>query len=290
MIKKYLTISLLLVFCATVLSAQDSNNKVHILSWNIKMLPRGLVFLKHHPVKRAKLIPAHLLSDSIDVICFQEAFDPRARRLLKKGLRAEFPYVVGPANNWASFRVNSGVMMFSRYPMKQLGQTRFSTCEKEDCMARKGGLMCEVEKGGRKIQLLGTHCEAGGSKEMKVSQFYELKDLADKFANDTTPLFYLGDFNCARNNINLYPDMITALNASDGDITGDIQCTADHQQCDMLSLNPNGTRKVIDFVLERNNAAKPVRVKREVRRYRQTWHKNHTDLSDHYAVYAVCEW
>jgi endonuclease/exonuclease/phosphatase family metal-dependent hydrolase len=279
------------LFCLITISvASQDSTRLCILSWNIKMLPRGLVFLEHYPVKRAKLIPAQLLTDSIDVICFQEAFDPRARRILKKGLQSQFPYAVGPANNWTSFKVNSGVMMFSRYPMKQLGQTRFSTCEKEDCMARKGGLLCEVEKGGRKIQLLGTHCEAGGSKEMKVSQFYELKDLADRYTNDSIPLFYLGDFNCARNNPNLYPDLVQALNASDGELSGEIKCTTDHRFCDMHEQNPNGSQKVIDFVLERNNSARPVSVKREVRRYRQAWDKKHADLSDHYAVYADCEW
>lgn len=254
------------------------------------MLPRALAHLKHFPLKRARLIPAHILADSVDVVCFQEAFDPVARKLLRKGLMDEFPYMAGPANNKPGFKVNSGVMMFSRYPMRQLGQTHFSTCDKEDCMARKGGLMCEVKKGEKCIQLLGTHCEAGGTEAMKVSQFYELRDLADKYATDSVPLFYVGDFNCAEDNPSLYPQLLEALKATNGKLSGEIKCTADHRDCDMHEMNPNGKRKVIDFILERDNKAKPLNVERQVRRYRQQWNKRQKDLSDHYAVYAVCTW
>ncbi len=102
------------------------------------MLPRVLAHIKHYPLKRARLIPAHILADSVDVVCFQEAFDPVARRLLRKGLKDEFPYMAGPANNKPGFKVNSGVMMFSRYPMRQLGQTRFSTAIRKIAWRAKG--------------------------------------------------------------------------------------------------------------------------------------------------------
>ena len=41
--------------------SSDSAAPISILTWNVKLLPRGAVFLHHHPVKRAKLIPQKLL-------------------------------------------------------------------------------------------------------------------------------------------------------------------------------------------------------------------------------------
>ncbi len=150
--------------------------------------------------------------------------------------------------------------------------------------------MCEVKKGEKCIQFIGTHCEAGGSEAMKVSQFYELRDLADKYAVDSIPLFYLGDFNCDEDNPSLYPKLLEALKATNGNLSGELKCTTDQRECDMREIKPNGKRKVIDFILERDNNAKPLQVERQVRRYRQQWNKRQKDLSDHYAVYAVCSW
>ena len=44
---------------------------ISIMTWNVKLLPRGAVFLHHHPVVRAKLIPAKLMEENADVIIFQ---------------------------------------------------------------------------------------------------------------------------------------------------------------------------------------------------------------------------
>lgn len=282
------------VFFASILFTQhpsvqvDSAPTLRILTWNIKMLPRALAHLKHYPIKRAKHIPAQLLADSVDVVCFQEAFDPKARRIIRKKLKQDFPYMAGPANNWKpSFKVNSGVMMFSKYPMRQLGQTKFSTCDKEDCMARKGGLLCEVRKNNRTYQLLGTHCEAGGTREMKISQFYELKNLADQHYSDTVVQFFCGDFNCKKNDTILYPKLVEAIDAEDGEITGEWQCTTDHRYCDMNDMKPNGKQNVIDFVFVRKKQNHQYTSQRYVRKYTQLWDKKHKDLSDHYAIYMV---
>lgn len=281
----------IITFCLTsfaLASNVDTTKNLRILSYNIKMLPRGLAFLKHHPIKRAKLLPKHLIADSVDVIVFQEAFDPRARQIIRKAFKKDYPYMSGPANNWVSFKVNSGVMMFSRIPMKTLGQTKFSTCEKEDCMARKGGLIVEVKKEGKTFQVLGTHLEAGGPREMKISQYYQLRELSDRFCNDTTPLFMCGDFNTRKSDENLYPVMLNVLGAEDGDISGELQCTSDHATCDM-DLQPDKSKKIIDYILVRKASAKYTAT-RTVKRFQQRWHKNHQDLSDHYALFMDYKW
>lgn len=268
---------------------EKTGGEIRILSWNIKMLPRALAHLKHYPIRRAKLIPQVLKTDSIDVICFQEAFDKKAMRIITRALATEYPYHSGPANNKPG-KLNSGVMMISRLPLKTLGETDFTTCEKEDCFARKGGLMAEVNKDGRCFQFLGTHCEAGGSRALKISQYYELKDLADKHYKKDAELFYLGDFNTRQTDTVLYPKLLEALDAENINLSGELLCTSDNVHCDMSKRHPNGSQKVIDFVLERKNEISPLKSTRMVRRYQLAYHKDHKDLSDHYAVYAVYSW
>ena len=70
-----------------LLLPEDSvtQEEVRILSWNVKFLPR-IIPQKHNqnPLKRARIIPAHIISDSIDIVILQEAFDPVARRIIHK--------------------------------------------------------------------------------------------------------------------------------------------------------------------------------------------------------------
>ena len=113
----HLFIALFFVFSGT-LNAKET--KLHILSWNIKMLPRQYnIVIKHHPLKRIKLISEQILSDSIDIVCFQELFDTKVNKRMKAELSKQFPYVVGPANEARSiFRLSSGVIFFSRFPIR----------------------------------------------------------------------------------------------------------------------------------------------------------------------------
>jgi exonuclease III len=265
-----------------------AQGELRILSWNIKMLPRFLAHIKHHPVRRARVIPEVLLKDSIDVICFQEAFDGKCNRILHKKLSRQFPYKTGPANN-QSGKLSSGVSMYSRYPMKWVGERAFATCEKEDCFAMKGGLLSEVNKDGMVFRILGTHCEAGGDPALKISQYHELAELAARYGSDTVPLFYVGDFNTRKTDPLLYPELLRVLKAEDRELSGELQCTSDNKYCDM-GHRKSGSQKVIDYILEGRGVNPWRSSQREVRRYQARWHKSHLDLSDHYAVYAVCRW
>jgi endonuclease/exonuclease/phosphatase family metal-dependent hydrolase len=256
---------------------------INILSWNIKMLPRGLAFLKHHPIKRAKLIPEKLNNSSYDVLVLQEAFDRKANRIMRKQLKSIYPYSIGPANQRPGFKVSSGVIIYSRYPMKQLGTVDFKQCEKEDCYARKGALLVEMVAKGDTIQVLGTHLEAGGSRELKTSQYVELGGLLDEYAREGVPQLVCGDFNTHKNDTILYPSLLRHVKGEDGDIVGELQYTSDHLLNDMDSYNPN-RRNVIDFIFYRPNGRPCKGTERCVARYCQQWDDKHKDLSDHFGV------
>lgn len=283
----FLRIFLILIICcgslAPLTAQKTSDPELRVLSYNIQMLPRWIAHLGHRPLLRAKLIPEKLIADSIDVIVFQEAFDKKCMRIISRLLQEQYPYIVGPGNDRkAGIKLNSGVMMFSRIPLKFVDQIDFKECEKEDCFARKGALLAEAEWNGKAIQILGTHMEAGGTPELKTGQYLEINELIRKHERPGVPQLLCGDFNIRRGS-DLYHNMLVVTGMEDGPISGELQYTADHLLNDMCSYDPQN-RKVIDFIFWRGNGISPLFTRREIKRYQQRWNKKHQDLSDHMAL------
>lgn len=269
------------------ITEEIADEELRIVSWNIQMLPRMLFKKSRGPMRRSRLIPRHIIDDQIDIIVFQEAFDPRARRILKKRLRHAYPYMVGPANP-APLRIktNSGVWMLSKIPLKQLGTVDFRDCEGSDCLARKGALLAEAVWQGVTFQLLGTHLEAGGPDSIKLNQYQEVRGLIDRHRREGVPQFLSGDFNTHKNDPILYPAMLRMLDARDNQLAGGLVYTSDELLNDM-NLPEGGRqprREVIDYILYRGNGFQPKTMECYVRQYQERWHKDFKDLSDHNAV------
>lgn len=262
----------------------DTTGGVSILTWNIKMLPRGATFLHHHPVLRARIIPDILIKDSPDVIVFQESYDGLAMRLIRKKLKAVYPYNQGYQNRkLITYKRAGGVIMFSKYPLSEIESIKYSLLHGINKAAAKGALLVEVKHPVKTFQLLGTHMEAGGSKELKISQYREAGELLRKHEKAGVPQFACGDFNCKKNDTILYPRLINALQMEDGDITSDLKYTTDHLLNDMENYQPT-KRNVIDYVFYRANGINARQMTRSVMRFQHPWHKKHSDLSDHFAV------
>lgn len=278
-------IAFFLLFASLTSFAAES--PLRILSWNIKMLPRQFNgFIKHRPKERSLVIPQMLKSDSVDIICFQEAFDNKINQQMIKELSVEFPYVVGPANKkhreWR-FKLNSGVIFFSRYPIKDLGSIRFDDCDKEDCWADKGGLLVEADVKGKKIQLLGTHMDAGSNSRVQLKQLTQLNKLLERFMKQGVPQIVCGDFNIDKSDKNLYQKMLDFLRAKDGPLSGDLQFSYDPQINDMGAANEHAC--LLDFILYRANGLEAHHIKRKIKRYKSKWCDSHMDLSDHFAIW-----
>jgi len=280
---KYLFLALFFVFSATI-NAKET--KLRILSWNIKMLPRQYnIAIKHHPLKRIKFIAEQILSDSIDIVCFQEMFDKKANKRMKEELSKQFPYVVGPANEAKSiFRLNSGVIFFSRYPIREIESVAFSDCQEEDCVAKKGALLIEAEVDGKKIQLVGTHMNAAGGEAVKVKQLEQIRNLIEKHSKSGIPQLICGDFNINKTNFRLYQLMLDFFKANDGPISGKLQHSFDPKNNDMCAKEKEEPQ-LIDFIFFRANENYESRdSRREIKSYRKAWGKKNQDLSDHFAL------
>jgi endonuclease/exonuclease/phosphatase family metal-dependent hydrolase len=284
----------ILILFATVckgrLMAQTTDaNVLRIITYNIKMLPRAFTFIHHHPLKRARLIPQVVAADSADIIVFEECFDYKAVTVLKKKLKSSYPYTLGPVNGKRpNIRLSGGVMMFSKVPIKDISETRFTDCKGADCWARKGALLAQFEWHGKTMQIMGTHMQAGGSKELKAKQYTAIENMMESHRVNGVPQFFCGDFNI-RKGTDIYDNMLKTFGAQDGPITGELQYTSDHLLDDMENADST-KRRVIDHILYKGNGLKPVSITREVQRFQAQWDKTHKDLSDHFALLMKIKW
>lgn len=290
------TVSALFVFLLIALNSragsdpnEASSGNLRILSYNIKMLPRIVKREHHAPVKRAWMIPAHLENENPDIIVLQEAFDSKANHIMRKLLKKQYPYMVGPLNKKPGFKINGGIVIYSKYPMKKLGEVQYSQCEDFDCWARKGALLVEVNDGHRVYQVAGTHLNGGGSLELKTSQYREMGALMKQYAREGVPQFCVGDYNTSNFDTAYYQSMVQQLDAEDGPVTGELFCTNDHLNNDMERYDPK-EQNIIDYILYRPNGVRPQKVQRTIRSYCQRWSKEHEDLSDHYALLMDLKW
>lgn len=262
---------------------------LRILSYNVKMLPRYIIRTHHFPIRRARIIPSVILNENADVVVFQEAFDPKADRILRKKLKQKYPYYAGPVNRKPGFKINGGVMIFSKYPLKQLGQVQYSQCNDFDCWARKGALLVEITEGLHTYQIAGTHLNGGGSIELKTSQYSEMGQLVKRYARQGVPQFLVGDYNTSNYDKPYYNAMLQQLDAKDGPVNGPVLFTNDHLDNDMEEYDPK-ERNIIDYILYRPNGVEPRVITRSIKQYCNRWCKQHEDLSDHYALLMELTW
>ncbi len=290
--KYYLSLALLLTavsgICGVPNIPQNDSippRQISIMTYNIKMLPRGAnSFIHHFPLRRARLIPDKLIAEGTDVVVFQEAFDGMADRILRKKLKAAYPYNMGFQNRKiVTYRRAGGVLIFSKYPLTEIESIKYTQCKGIDCAGHKGSMLVEVAHPAGRFQLLGTHMQAGGGRELKESQYAEAGALLREHEQAGVPQFAAGDFNTKKADPVLYDTLVRALHAEDGDISGELKYTSDHSLNDMEEYRPD-KRNVIDYVFYKGNGVKPISATRYVRRYQQQWDAKHKDLSDHFAL------
>lgn len=259
--------------------------ELKILTWNIYMLP--LCSRIHRNCRRAEAISREITQYNYDIIVFEEAFDYRARKILRSQLKEQYPFVYGPANeSHFSFRTNSGIWILSKVPLCQLEQIEFKNRIGIDAIARKGAVLFEGKWLGQPFQLLGTHLQNDSPDAVRHGQCHEISDkLLKKYAKEGVPQIVCGDFNIEYEDKENYGVMLSILDAKNGTLHGDLQSSFDEVD-NKLAYRKNGKKQLIDYVLVRNNKS-ICDIDRKV-----SVLKNHlkdliSDLSDHYGIEAT---
>lgn len=285
---------------AMVCTASYGQDTLRLLSWNIQMLPFPAP--PHGKAKRARAIAEILNREKYDVVVFQEAFKRRGRRILRRELRQSYPNQTRVLNKKAiSIKINGGVLIFSRHPIDSVHEIRFARRTGYDKFSRKGAMLTEINFHGRKVQVLGTHLQAFGTDDILISQYNQMrKELLDRHSRKGVPQFLLGDFNTRKtppvpaglsadtpSPQTRYMAMIQTLDAEDGELSGPQRYSMDRPNNDLTERS--NTRILLDYVLVRP-ADQEIDIRREIRIFRKQWHKDHQDLSDHFALEATIAW
>ena len=276
------TMALLVAFFMPTFSQTPASPPLRVLSWNIYMLPR---FVKITGKRKRATEIGHLLRKSpYDVLVLQESFLGTARKRIRNELVQLYPEECGPANLKFSLKANSGIWILSRLPMKCLEEIDFSECQGlDDCMARKGALLVEVNWKNQPIQVLGTHLQAGGPQSIRHSQYAEIRALLNRHQQEKVLQIVCGDMNTRRSDLSAYEDMLRSLDVEDGPFEGPRQFTSDAVNND---IKPGGSnrRSVIDYIFIRRHGLKVNTLRRWIPTIEAKWSQQHRSLSDHHPV------
>eukprot|EP00667_Euglena_gracilis_P012363 EG_transcript_12693 len=136
-----------------------------------------------------------------DFVCLQEAFSPRAVRFLQRQFTAVGYHVVAQVKPRSPIGMSSGLFIASRYRVTRIHFTPFTHAAKEDALAKKGVLLCEVASGRARGVVGTTHLQAAGPHPVRVEQLKEITQAVTHFVgqmpHECPPSFVLlaGDFN-----------------------------------------------------------------------------------------------
>lgn len=280
---KYLILTLFLL--STLAQAES----LKILSWNIYMIPKPLLWT--HQMVRAAEIGNQLADSEYDVIFFQEAFAPATRKKIWKKLRDKFPHESGTFKKRRFLTVlNSGLWAMSRYPLTVLDHVYFDECSGTDCYATKGALLIELQLPDCKIQIAGTHMQAWpGAKQdqIRFSQLTQMRNMLDEFRQQGIDQIVLGDLNLDNYNPEYDKTINELLDTSSSPLMGPIRYSA------YEASNSHTDKKIpelLDYILLRNDSSTGSKIKNKMLRKRTMVRKGEPlDLSDHYGIEAEIE-
>lgn len=271
----------------------DTTPELHILSWNIHMLPY-CVYAKTKKRKRYKQIVEEVKQADYEIIVFQEAFHNRVRKRMWRRMKDDFPYQYGPANQkFFSLKPNSGIWIVSKIPLIEVDEIAYENCVGDGCLARKGVLMVQGNWYGHIFQLFGTHMNGG---HINNSQFHELRyKLLDEYQEDDVVQIICGDFNTkTTSGDDQWNTLIRTFDVDTGYVQYDDRDSlhkAEWPVADVMARFP-------DFFFVRSNGDDDLVVRRmSTVSYGPCWKQEpkkiylrSVGLSDHYPVRMVLQW
>lgn len=237
---KRLFVVFFLIHASHGFSQKDS---LQIVSWNVFLRPS---FLRDGQLERVGGIGDYLNKTQADVLVLQEVFHNRARKRLIEALQANYPYQT-KVGKTSFFGVSSGVLIFSKLPIRNERHIYFKRAILADRLAVKGGVLAEIDFHGLVIDIIGTHLQAGGGETGIEIRKEQLKDLLQLTAEDR-PTVFAGDFNIAQQS-DAFGVMLEILNCETVDPAGQLRYTANFS--DHGLMKSSGLPKWIDFILTR---------------------------------------
>lgn len=252
------------------------------------MLPRPVNFTKQ--AARATVMVQQLQNAPYDVILFQEAFLHSFRKKMGQALKAEFPHQAFLNKSIRLFHfLNSGLFVASRYPFKILDHYYFTRCRHSDCYASKGVLLIEVSlPGGKQIQLAMTHTQAWDdnlAREIRLSQFQEIRELLNRHAVHGIPQVLAGDFNIEASSDD-FKSMLRILEMENTPLSGELAHTSGFA-IDCYKKPGGNHPQWIDHILLHPRDSAAVLINKRIKPFNGMLQGRDCALSDHHGIEAV---
>ena len=282
MIRKKVSIILIIIGITNSLSAQKSGDSLTIASWNIQMLPKVYqpftkLTRKKQSIRAPKIIQ-YLNAADFDLIVLQEVFDRSIQKEIAKGLIVNYPYQQLPIKEGFTWKLSSGVMILSKYPIKFLKNVIFNTSKKSDKAAQKSCVLVQVEIGSKTLLLGGTHLDSK-SQESRYLQYEMTKnEILTPYLNDSLPFYLAGDFNTSSSHED-YKKMISDFGLTSFSLDDERPYTYDEYN----TWNETGVRSWIDFIFyNENQHHQPF--KQYILRPTLSFKGSKMDMADHYQI------
>ncbi len=170
------------VACCGLLPAAEPNPeaapaRLKLLTWNIQMLPTfpSVEPLRKMQAVRAPWIVEFLSAQDYDVVVLEEVIDKKITEELKSGLKPAYPYIVSVDAKRGLSGCSGGILFASKIPLKYVDHIVYKHISGVDAMAEKGVVLVELELGGMRLQIAGTHMQAGDDqmREKEIPEIYE---------------------------------------------------------------------------------------------------------------------
>ena len=131
------------------------NKKLNnILTWNIQEL---FLYSSKNKLQNICYIINHF---DTDVVCLQECFEDFSKKYIIKNLTSKYPfYIYGNICKKYLFCEDSGLMVFSKYPIENVSQYTFTNFTGIDRFANKGALFFRISN----YNFVNTHLQSSNT-------------------------------------------------------------------------------------------------------------------------------
>lgn len=95
-----------------------------------------------------------------DVVCLQEVFVEEGRYILIGALSPMYPYYIAKSNDDKFLIEDSGLMIFSKYPIRKYNFYPYRDSLGVDKLSEKGFVVAEIKVGAKHIRIANTHMQS----------------------------------------------------------------------------------------------------------------------------------
>ncbi|KAF9311889.1 hypothetical protein BG003_006875 [Podila horticola] len=282
-----------------------------VMTFNVYFLTE-LFFNWGQNLRAERIANSEFIKDH-DILVIEECFDNTPCNILRNKLLAEYPYQTPTVGEWSGgtmpwsstggtmrIGINGGVVIFSKWPIKEQHQFIFKNYCGIDGFSNKGFAQAILNYNGTNLHVYGTHMQSddsGCGKGQAAQERARNLELWRMYIDDTKVpanelIILAGDFNIERNTVE-FNSFLTNFGVDQPSAYLGHPHTLDSVDNTIARTN-KGPSEYLDYVLLDHKHRAGVKsltqtVLREKTSNFQIGWETYNDYSDHYPVHAVIQ-